>query len=158
MSVKFCSKPPLSVTVYVTGQSDVDAVHDTVAVVCEAAPATFVGAVGTVHVVVKVPVPALLEPAALLATTSMLYSVPGLRPVYDALFPLTICSSPPFSVTVYVSSQSDVEASHVIEADVPVTLLAATPAGVVGSVHVVVNDPVPALLDPAAFVATTWML
>ena len=77
-----CANPPLSVTVYDTVQSDVDAVHDTSAVVWVTRVAmTPVGVVGRVHVVAKDPVPAVLEPPSLLATTSILYVVSGLSPV-----------------------------------------------------------------------------
>jgi len=152
-----CSKPPFNVTVYSTSQSDVDAVQDTVAVVWVAAPATLVGVVGGSHVVEKVPVVGLLDPAALVAVTLTVYSVPGVRPVYDALLPVTVWELPPLSVTVYVKSQSDVDASQLTVAVVAVILLAETSPGGVGSVHVVVNDkdPVPALIVPPAETATT---
>jgi len=145
-----CSKPPFNVTVYSTSQSDVDAVQDTVAVVWVAAPATLVGVVGGSHVVEKVPVVGLLDPAALVAVTLTVYSVPGVRPVYDALLPVTVWELPPLSVTVYVKSQSDVDASQLTVAVVAVILLAETVPGAVGSVRVVVNDndPVPWLLVP----------
>jgi hypothetical protein len=46
------------------------------------------GSGGGGDVVVKDPVPGLLDPASLVATTATWYVVPGLRPEYDTLVPL----------------------------------------------------------------------
>ena len=46
------------------------------------------GSGGGGDVVVKDPVPGLLDPASLVATTETWYVVPGLRPEYDTLVPL----------------------------------------------------------------------
>ena len=66
---------------------------------------------------------------------------------------------PPFNSTVYVTGHSDGDEEAVQDtvADDEVTLDADTPVGTVGKLHVVSKDPVPAALEPPAFVATTWM-
>ena len=122
--------------------------------------ATLVGAGCTVHAkVLKLDVPAVLVPPAVTATTEIEYAVPGVRPVYWTLVALTVFKLPPFSVTLYVTGHADVTAVHETVADACATLLAATPVGAGGTGHAsVVSCPVPALLSPPSFVATTLMV
>jgi hypothetical protein len=111
-----------------------------------------------VHVVVNDPLPALLVPPLLMATTVTEYEVPGVNAVYDTLVPLTVRSKPPFSLTLYVTGQPCTAdtAVHETVADVCTTLLAVTPVGADGAVHAsVVSVPVPAGLSPPSFDATT---
>ena len=118
------------------------------------------GGGGGVAGVVNEVVPGLLCPAVVLATTWTLYGVPGDSVVYDTLVPLVVLVKPPFSVTVYVTSQLAVEAAQLIEAEVEVTLEVPTLVGAVGTAHgaSVVKDVVPGPLDPASLLATTCTL
>ncbi len=119
--------------------------------------ATFVGTLGGSHEsVVKEPVAPALSPAALVAMTSMEYSVPELRPEYEMVVSWVVCASPPFSVTSYVTGHGDVEAPQVIVAVFVPTSLAVTAVGVDGNVHgEVAKEPIAGLAEPPAFVATT---
>ena len=146
---------------YVTGHSEVDAVHDTVAEVDPTLLAVIPdGTDGTGHVVVvKDPVPAELAPAPLVAMTSIVYAVPELRPVYDTVVSPVDSARPPLRVTVYVTGQSEVEAVQLIVAVVWAKLSAVTPVGGDGNVQgCVANVPVAGLDAPAALLATTSMV
>ena len=85
--------------------------------------------------VVKDPVPAPLDPASLVATTEIVYVVPGLRPSNDAFVLLVVCVTPP-TVTVYVTGQppSGDEALQETAAVVSVATAPTSP-GVAGAEH-----------------------
>ena len=155
------SNPPLSLTLYVTGHpgSADTAVQETVAVVLATLLAvTPVGAEGAVHASVEnEPVPGLLFPASFEATTRMVYAVPGVRPEKDTVVPLTVCVKPPFSVTVYSTAQSDVDAVQDTSAAVCVIRDASIFVGAPGNVQLVAKEPSPAALVPPSLLATTLM-
>ena len=97
-------------------------------------------------------VPGSLCPAVVLATTLTSYDVAGDRVVYDTLVPLVVLVEPPFSVTVYVTSQLAVEEVQLIDAEVEVTLEVPTLVGVVGTAHGYENDPDPPSVKLGEFV------
>ena len=83
----------------------------------------------------KDPVPAPLDPASLVATTEIVYDVPGVRPPNDALVLLVVCVTPP-TVTVYVTGQPP-SGDEALQETAAVVSVATAPTfpGVAGTEH-----------------------